>query len=247
MAFPNIRTDLPVGTQTVSTIDNEERTTRSYLVQCMEQISDYPYSTALVPMLWTTDTRPTYHDKPLMGYNTDTGHLEIIRGTDDILDTAKASALAAHPIGEFYYTDNADFDPNTEWGGTWTKQRDGRVIISETDSHPVGSTGGSESVAITLEQSPGHTHSVSCASSGSHHHGVPGESTSDGRPHYGFYDAANNHRGFHDVGIDSDNAIWNTSTDGAHSHTITIGSSGGGKPHNNMQPYRAAYCWHRDA
>jgi len=35
MAFPEIITDKPVGTQMVSTIDDFERETRSWLKQCM--------------------------------------------------------------------------------------------------------------------------------------------------------------------------------------------------------------------
>ena len=37
------------------------------------------------------------------------------------------------------------------------------------------------------------------------------------------------------------------SVEGNHEHKITIASSGGGKPHNNMQPYDVIYRWRRTA
>ena len=39
----------------------------------------------------------------------------------------------------------------------------------------------------------------------------------------------------------------NTSGVRGHSWSNTTGSAGGGKPHNNMQPYVVVYMWHRVA
>lgn len=34
---------------------------------------------------------------------------------------------------------------------------------------------------------------------------------------------------------------------GAHSHTVSIGNTGGNESHNNMQPYLTVYRWKRTA
>jgi hypothetical protein len=140
----------------VSTIDNFERETRTWLKQCMQTLSGYPDVDTVGVKAWTTATRPSYNPNSnlLLGYNTDTNSLELINAdgnTIEVLsnDTKKSIALMAHPVGDFVWTSNASFNPNNEWGGTWERIRDGRVLISDTDSRPLGSLGGAESVAIT--------------------------------------------------------------------------------------------------
>jgi len=71
----------------------------------------------------------------------------------------KEIALMAHPVGEYYWTSDASFNPATAWGGTWERIQDGRVLISNNGSHSVGSTGGSETVTLSLAQLPKYTHS----------------------------------------------------------------------------------------
>ena len=157
LAFPEIVTTLPVGTQMVSTIDDFERETRSWLKQCMQQISGYPDVETVTVKGWTTATRPSTNPSSnyLLGYNTQTSSLELV-GTNgsaiEILsnDIKKSIALMAHPVGEYYWTSNASFNPATAWGGTWERIQDGRVLISNNGSHAVGSTGGSETVTLSL-------------------------------------------------------------------------------------------------
>lgn len=157
MAFPEININLPVGTQMVSTIDDFERETRSWLKQCMQQISGYPDIETVTVKGWTTATRPSTNPSSnyLLGYNTQTSSLELV-GTNgsaiEILsnDIKRSIALMAHPVGEYYWTSNASFNPATAWGGTWERIQDGRVLISNNGSHSVGSTGGSETVTLSL-------------------------------------------------------------------------------------------------
>ena len=56
---------------------------------------------------------------------------------------------------------------------------------------------------------------------------------------FGLYDSSYTHWGSNDS--DWDNPLLNTSTDGSHKHTITIGTAGGNQPHNNMPPYVALF------
>lgn len=49
-----------------------------------------------------------------------------------------------YPVGSIYISTNANFNPNTTWGGTWRKTADGRCLIGANDTYPLGSTGGYE-------------------------------------------------------------------------------------------------------
>lgn len=60
-----------------------------------------------------------------------------------------------------------------------------------------------------------HTHTAKSA--GDHYHGAMGDNSQYGSL-YGYYSSSNNNKGTHG-GVDSDNTIWKTSTNGAHTHT----------------------------
>lgn len=101
-----------------------------------------------------------------------------------------------------------------------------------------GTTGGEASVTLTQQNIPKHSHTASCSTSGKHYHGAPWEK-SDAAPDvpFGWYSKNNNHPGMRGVNSDKDNALVKTSTEGDHTHTISIGNTGGGQPHNNMPPH----------
>jgi microcystin-dependent protein len=61
----------------------------------------------------------------------------------------------------------------------------------------------------------------------------------------GVYDSSSKHGGLD--GFDWDNVLAKTTTDGNHSHTITIGATGGNVPHENRQPYKVVAKWLRTA
>ena len=106
-------------------------------------------------------------------------------------------------------------------------------------SASIGSTGGTNSITLTTNNMPSHTHGASASSDvqGAHHHGTWGDYGAAGAP-YGVYDGNNNHLGSHG-GVDSDNPTFNTSTDGAHSHNIgvSIGYSGGNAAFDNRPSF----------
>lgn len=68
----------------------------------------------------------------------------------DILD-------AMFPVGTYYVSDNSS-DPNAFRPGTWTQITDGRVIAACSTAHPAGTTTGSETHTLTIDEMPEHTH-----------------------------------------------------------------------------------------
>ena len=71
-----------------------------------------------------------------------------------------------------------------------------------------------------------HYHTGTTSTSGAHHHGTWGECTREGPAPFGYYDSTNNHWGKDGGGLDTDNAIYNTSTDGNHSHGFSTSWAG---------------------
>ena len=67
-----------------------------------------------------------------------------------------------YPVGSYYETSNANFDPNTAWGGTWVQDSKGRVIVAydstQTEFNSIGKTGGGKTVTLDVTQIPSHNH-----------------------------------------------------------------------------------------
>lgn len=57
-----------------------------------------------------------------------------------------------HPVGSLYISENAT-SPAELYGGTW-ERIEGRFIMGASDTYPVGSTGGEESVKLTRKNIP---------------------------------------------------------------------------------------------
>lgn len=160
----------------------------------------------------------------------------------------------AHPVGSYYWTSDSSFNPANEWGGTWERIQDGRVLISNNSSHAVGSTGGAETVTLTTQQMPAHEH----LHSHSHSHDRGNMNISG---YFGLDDNGAQYHGgaFHDPEWGYSSGSQRTETgpimrfDASRSWTgrtsvdatVAGGKQGGGQPHNNMQPFRTAILWHR--
>ena len=161
-----------------------------------------------------------------------------------------------YPVG-YIITLTGDQNPNTLWvGTTWERYAAGRVLMgagsyvenSTTYTYTNGATGGEVKHQLTAEEMPSHSHSASCSTNGNHYHGAPWDKTSEAPDTpYGWYDASNNHAGLEGVHSDRDNAIVKTSTDGNHSHSVTIGATGGNGMHENRMPYQVVSFWRRTA
>jgi microcystin-dependent protein len=114
--------------------------------------------------------------------------------------------------------------------------------LSEGGATP-GNTGGAESVPLTVQQLPSHSHAGSTSVNGAHNHWMEG-SKADGlalrnRTIWGettvwmYYGGGWN--------SDKNNQEWrghvNTDTVGDHAHAVTTESQGGNAPHENRPPY----------
>jgi microcystin-dependent protein len=133
------------------------------------------------------------------------------------------------PVGSIVQYASASIDPNTLIGGTWERIQ-GRFLFAADESHEIGSTGGSETVALTTEQMPRHNHYVISMNKGTtspdYQHTVARydrENTSWDDCHYQL------------------NGNSNDANGGKSSFT------GSGAAHDNMPPYMTVYMWKRTA
>ena len=85
---------------------------------------------------------------------------------------------------------------------------------------------GAHSHSGSTNNAGNHYHTGTTSTSGAHHHGTWGENTREGEAPFGYYDGTNNHWGKDGGGMDRDNALFNTSTDGNHSHGFSTSWSG---------------------
>lgn len=93
----------------------------------------------------------------------------------------------------------------------------GVFILAESDAYPAGTVAGEEKVTLTVSEMPEHYHTFMAS------------------PYLW-----NERDG-------SSDEIISPTTGTAKAVYKTTASVGGSKPHNNMPPFRAAYCWHRIA
>ena len=145
------------------------------------------------------------------------------------------------PVGMIIEFTN-DTDPNELYQGTtWVKMDAGRVLVSAggygesgtTYTYNLGDKGGEVKHPLTEEELAAHGHAATCSTDGAPSHGYWNTDGGDGHNSY------------------DGNRAWNgltqTTTNGAHSHTIYIAITGGNKPHENRQPYQVINRWKRTA
>ena len=157
------------------------------------------------------------------------------------------------PVGSVLsFADSSD--PNVLWKGTtWVKFAEGRVLVGAgsytengtTYTYTVGATGGEVKHKLTTEEIPQHNHNASVSTNGNHYHGTYGDVYSNTNNSMGVYDGNANHGGL--SGFDWDNVLSKTTTNGNHSHTVTISSVGGNAYHENRQPFTVVARWKRTA
>lgn len=150
-----------------------------------------------------------------------------------------------YPVGSYYETSNASFDPNVTWGGTWSLEAEGRVHIGAGANYTAGDTGGSADAII-----PYHNHSVSAVTAGitggSHTHKQQGwnglKSDSSG--------TTKEVRSRYIISTDpqeTGNIIASTHTHNLPAHNTNYAGTSGNAVGANMQPYIVVNRWHRIA
>lgn len=133
-----------------------------------------------------------------------------------------------YPVGSIYIS-TASTNPNKVFGvGTWIAFGKGQVLVGKADSGTfatAGSTGGAETVTLTTNEIPSHTHTLAGQI-------LIGQQASSGY---------NSGLG---TGGSAYSKVGNLSDTGASTNT---GSTGSGGAHNNLQPYIVVYMWQRTA
>lgn len=85
----------------------------------------------------------TYEDKTALNENSQIADVNKVTAND--MNMIKNAINNLFPVGFIIEVDNADFNPNTYWGGTWERDK-GHVIVSvdedDTDFSTSGKTGG---------------------------------------------------------------------------------------------------------
>ena len=121
----------------------------------------------------------------------------------------------------------------------------GRMPLGTSESHELGSTGGSETVELTVGQLPAHGHPVSVGSGGLYVHTITSYTDKNNSGESGLlltgvknypYRGGDWSNGYYDV-YATPNGNVGTSSGGAHNHTASAGNTGSGQGHNNMSPF----------
>lgn len=135
-----------------------------------------------------------------------------------------------YPVGSIYIATNST-NPSTYFGGTWERIK-GKFLLSADDStYKLGATGGAATHTLTTAEMPSHNHQPTKENGflvyrTSYPSRVKVATSSTGR--YTFL-------GKSDA----------TSADDSGLNYGSIGTTGGGKAHNNMPPYLVVYVWKR--
>lgn len=120
-------------------------------------------------------------------------------------------------------------------GSNGTPDLRNRFIVGAGSSYSVGKTGGSNTVTLTIDQMPSHSHSYRLVAekNGNHSHSLSDVATPSRIPY-------NYHSSTMDGGAQSSDST-HTDVGGAHTHSISgsISSAGSGQSHENRPPYYA--------
>ena len=155
-----------------------------------------------------------------------------------------AALQAVYPVGSIYINAGATTNPATLLGfGTWVAFGAGRVMVGLNGADPLfdalEETGGSKDAIVVS-----HSHTGSTASAGSHNH-IGGAPIQSGQTIYGQSGVAGYSRTGHASG-EVGYGMY-TSTEGAHSHSVTVDAAGSSGTNANLQPYVTVAMWKRTA
>lgn len=161
-----------------------------------------------------------------------------------LYDKVQSTAAQIYPVGAVYISFNST-NPNTLFGGTWTRLKD-RMLMASGDVYAANSTGGNATVTLNTNQIPSHNHSISTdgthshtatnSTNGSHNHTVSGTIASNGSHTHTWSGSATN-AGNHShtwsgsaTSAGNHTHTWSgtSASAGAHTHTITASTASAG-------------------
>lgn len=139
-----------------------------------------------------------------------------------------------YPVGTYYETSNASFNPNTTWGGTWVEDSKGFVTIGADVNGDAGLTQAGL-LSVNVNEKVGEAkHTLSVTEIPSHYHYVHMSAGGSGTGS----DYANGY-----TGKDHSSAFV-PEKNSVYSSTSAIGNN---QAHNNTQPSIGVRRWHRTA
>lgn len=106
------------------------------------------------------------------------------------------------------------------------------------NKHPAGENGGEESITLSIEQMPNHSHSASTSGAGGHSHQIGTDKDT-------IYTTSGQCWSVHNASSGYSYMNGSTNWVGDHTHDVTVDSIGDGAAHNNMPPYLTVYVWKR--
>jgi len=134
--------------------------------------------------------------------------------------SANGTPIATYPIGTIVENVDPDYSPAKEYGGTWERFGQGKVLVgfdeNDADFNEVLKTGGEKTHTLSESEMPRHSHAQRVLNT-------------YGSNLYGYA---------HDM-----NRMYNTN----YTNSINTAGAGGSQAHNNLQPYVVVYRWQRVA
>ena len=124
---------------------------------------------------------------------------------------------AVYPVGSIYMSVKST-NPGTLFGGTWVAIA-GKFLLGQNSTYKAGTSGGSTTKALTIENLPAHTHKL-----------ISGNAS--------VMAIFTNRGGGYAPSQSSGNYVWDTVS-------MTTSSTGSGTSFNIMPPYLAVYIWQR--
>ena len=107
----------------------------------------------------------------------------------------------------------------------------GRFVVGAEGSYAQGDTGGADEVTLSEGEVPAHSHSGSSGSGGSHTHGLSSVVRASQLVTY--------QGGDFSLAFNAASGSVSVNSAGSHSHSVTVGDTGGGAAHENRPPYYA--------